>query len=109
MAKTIVASDVAKAFDLVHEKLKHLTMIVSSNMDEYDENYSNIAKLETKGIARNSLLYEQSPKKFLKTVEAVKRGHEHRMLTERQRIIWRQTVRVMRHVDRLLEQIEEGV
>lgn len=37
MAKTIVASDVAKAFDLVHEKLKHLILIVSSNMDEIEE------------------------------------------------------------------------
>lgn len=109
MDKTIVASDVENAFDLVHEKLKHLTMIVSSNMDEYDENHSTIDKLEAKGIARNSLLYEQSPKKFLKTVEAVKRGHEHRRLNKRQRAIWRQTIRVMRHVDRLIEQIEEGV
>ena len=109
MAKTIVASDVAKAFDLVHEKLKHLILIVSSNMDEYDENRSNIVKLEVKGIAPNTQLCDISPKKFLKTVKAVKRGHEHRRLTERQRTIWRQTVRVMRHVDRLLEQIEEGV
>lgn len=109
MAKTIVASDVEKAFDLVHNKLKQLTMIVGSNMEEYDENLSSIARLEANGIALNTQLYEQSPKKFLKTMEAIKRGHEHRRLTERQKTIWRQTVRVMRHVDLLLEQIEEEV
>lgn len=109
MAKTIVASDVEKAFDLVHDKLKQLTMIVGSNMEEYDENLSSMARLEAKGIVLSTQLYEQSPKKFLKTLEGIKRGHEHRRLTERQKIIWSQTVRVMRHVDRLLEQIKEGV
>lgn len=109
MAKSIVPRTTETAFDLVHDKLLQLTMSVSSNMDEFVENRSRMAKLRAKGIAKNTQLYAQSPKKFIQKVEDVRRGHEHRRLRKRQRDIWRQTTLVMRHVDRLLGKIEEGV